>query len=207
MIRFEGVSWRGRVHDVTLRLEAGACALVGANGAGKSSLLSLLAGRASPDRGRVSLAGVPARARQAAALRGYVPQRITLPPGARVAEVLAVAQYVRRADAAALEEAIERLGLAPLLPRRVTRLSGGETQRVAVAAALLGRPRVWLLDEPASALDAEGLERLADWLRDHVAQGGGALMSAHRLDEVARLAQRTVRLEGGRLVTGVRGKV
>ena len=200
MIRFEGVSWRGRVRDVNLALGPGATALVGANGAGKSSLLSLLAGRAGPDRGRVTVDGIPARDPRAAALRGYVPQRITLPPGARVREVLAVALHVRRADGAALEEAVERLGLAPLLARRVTRLSGGETQRVAVAAALLGRPRVWLLDEPASALDAEGLERLADWLGDHVANGGAAVLSAHRLDEVARLARGVVRMAEGRVI-------
>ncbi len=200
MIRFEGVSWRGRVRDVSLTIGPGATALVGANGAGKSSLLSLLAGRAGPDRGRVSLAGIAARDPRAAALRGYVPQRITLPPGARVSEVLAVALHVRRADPAALDEAVARLGLAPLLARRVTRLSGGETQRVAVAAALLGRPRVWLLDEPASALDAEGLERLAGWLGDHVDAGGTALLSAHRLDEVARLAQAVVRMADGRVM-------
>ena len=206
MIRFEGVSWRGRVRDVSLTIGPGATALVGANGAGKSSLLSLLAGRAGPDRGRVSLAGIAARDPRAAALRGYVPQRITLPSGARVSEVLAVALHVRRADPAALDEAVARLGLAPLLARRVTRLSGGETQRVAVAAALVGRPQVWLLDEPASALDAEGLERLAGWLSDHVANGGTALLSAHRLDEVARLAQGVVRMADGR-VTEVAGVV
>ncbi len=200
MISLADVSWRGRVHDVTLELEPGAIALLGANGAGKSSLLGLLAGRARPDRGSVQLGGVPARDRRAAALRGYVPQRITLPGGARVAEVLAVARHVRRADAAALGEAIDRLGLEPLLRRSVTRLSGGETQRVAVAAALLGRPRFWLLDEPASALDAEGLERLSHWLHEHVAQGGTVVLSAHRLDEVTKLAQRAVRMEDGRIV-------
>jgi ABC-2 type transport system ATP-binding protein len=201
VIRLEHVSWRGRVRDVTLQLEPGATALIGANGAGKSSLLGLLAGRARPDRGRVELHGVSARDPRAAALRGYVPQRITLPSTARVAEVLAVARHARHAEASDLDEAIERLGLRPLLARTVTRLSGGETQRVAVAAALLGRPRVWLLDEPASALDAEGLERLSRWLRDHVSAGGTALLSAHRLDEVDLLARHAVRMEGGRLAS------
>ena len=200
MIRLDGVRWRGRLEDVSLGVDAGAVALVGPNGAGKSSVLALLAGRAAPDRGRVLLGTLQARDPRAAALRGYVPQRITLPGGARVDEVLAVARHVRRARASALDEAIDRIGLAPLLSRRVTQLSGGEAQRVAVAAALLGRPPVWLLDEPASALDAEGLERLTAWLDDHLAQDGIALVSAHRASEVARLARRVVRLEAGRLV-------
>lgn len=200
MIALERVSWRGRLHDVTLAIDPGATALIGANGAGKSSLLALLAGRAVPDRGRVLLRGVPARAADAAALRGYVPQRITLPRGARVHEVLSVAQALRRSGPETVDEAIERLALEPLLARRVGRLSGGEAQRVAVAAALLGRPLLWLLDEPASALDAEGLERLALWVDAHVDAGGSVLVSAHRAEEVERLARRVIRLEAGRPV-------
>jgi len=205
VIRLEGVTWRGRVDGVTLEIERGAAALVGANGAGKSSVLALLAGRAAPHRGRVVLGGVGARAARAAALRGYVPQGIALPGGARVHEVLAVARHVRGADASAIGAAIERLGLESLLGRSVSRLSGGEAQRVAVAAALMGEPQVWLLDEPASALDAEGLERLTAWLEDHVDRGGVALVSAHRSDEVARLARRVVRMENGRVVSDTGG--
>ena len=200
MIRFDAVSWRGRVHDVTLEIGAGATALVGPNGAGKSSLLALLAGRASPQRGRVQLARRGARDPEAAALRGYVPQRIALPRAARVREVLAVARHLRGASGEALDQAIDRLALAPLLDRRVSRLSGGETQRVAVAAALVGGPPVWLLDEPASALDAEGLRRLAAWVEAHVGAGGTVLVSAHRAEEVERLARRVVRMEAGRVV-------
>lgn len=200
MIRFDAVSWASRVSDVTLDIGPGATALVGPNGAGKSSLLALVAGRAAPHRGRVVLAGRGARDPEAAALRGYVPQRIALPRGARVREVLAVAQHLRAVGAEALDEAIERLALAPLLDRRVSRLSGGESQRVAVGAALLGRPPVWLLDEPASALDAEGLSRLVAWVEDHLVAGGTVLVSAHRAEEVERLARRVVRMDAGRVV-------
>jgi len=199
MIHLHDVHWRGRLRGVTLELPAGASALVGANGAGKSSVLALLAGRARPDRGRVMLGGVAASEAHAASLRGYVPQRIALPSGARVDETLALARHLRGADAAAVDDAIERLALEPLLARRVGRLSGGEAQRVAVAAALLGAPPVWLLDEPASALDAAGLERLAAWVDDHVAAGGSVVVSAHRATEVERLAQRVIRLTAGRV--------
>ncbi len=200
MIRLEGVHWRGRLDGVSLSVETGAVALVGPNGAGKSSVLALLAGRAAPRRGRIEIGGVGARDPRAATLRGYVPQGIALPGGARVHEVLAVARHVRRASDEAVAEAIERLALDPLLGRRVARLSGGEAQRVAVAAALMGDPPVWLLDEPASALDAAGLERLGAWLADHVDAGGVALVSAHRSAEVARLARRVLRMETGRIV-------
>lgn len=203
MIHVDDVRWRGRLDGVTLSVDAGAVALVGPNGAGKSSVLALLAGRATPQRGRVEIGGVPARDPRAAALRGYVPQGIALPGGARVHEVLAVARHVRRASEDAVAEAIERLALDPLLRRRVARLSGGEAQRVAVAAALMGDPPVWLLDEPASALDADGLERLGAWLHDHVEAGGVALVSAHRATEVARLARRVVRMAARRIVATV----
>lgn len=205
MIRLEDVHWRGRLDGVSLSVEAGAVALVGPNGAGKSSVLALLAGRAAPQPGRVEIGGVGARDPRAAALRGYVPQGIALPGGARVHEVLAVARHVRRSADDEVAEAIERLALEALLGRRVASLSGGEAQRVAVASALMGDPPVWLLDEPASAFDAEGLERLGSWLADHVEAGGVALVSAHRSAEVARLARRVVRMEAGRIVAGGAG--
>jgi ABC-2 type transport system ATP-binding protein len=199
VIRYQGVHWRGRLRGVDLTVEHGAVALVGPNGAGKSSLLALAAGGARPERGRVLVDGVGARDRRAAALRGFVPQRVALPPGSRVFEVLALARHIRGAGEAEVRDAIDRFEVGPLLARRASRLSGGQAQRVALAAALLGRPRLWLLDEPASALDAAGLERLATLVAEHVADGGVVLVSAHRPEEVSRLARSVVRLDDGRI--------
>jgi len=98
-------------------------------------------------------------------------------------------------------DAIERMGLAPLLGRRAGRLSGGERQRLALASALMAAPAVWLLDEPAASLDRDGLARLAAWVRAHAAAGGTVVVGAHRDEEVAAYRpSRVLRLEAGRVV-------
>jgi ABC-type multidrug transport system ATPase subunit len=199
-VAVEGLGVPGRLVDVTLRLEGGAVALIGANGAGKSSLLHVLAGRLRPRTGRARLFGRPPRAAEVARLRAYVPQRIELPPHLRVAEVLDAAARARDAGEAALAEARDRMGLEPLLQRPVGRLSGGMRQRVALAAGLVGAPPLWLLDEPASALDAGGLARLEAWAREHVAAGGTVLVSAHRPEEVDAFAREAVLMKDGRVL-------
>jgi ABC-type sulfate/molybdate transport systems ATPase subunit len=92
------------------------------------------------------------------------------------------------------------MGLAGHLKRPVAQLSGGWRQRLALAAGLLGYPPLWLLDEPASALDTEGLQRLQDWLAAHLATDGLVILSAHRQEEISRLAERFLRLENGQVV-------
>jgi ABC-type multidrug transport system ATPase subunit len=189
----------GRIDGVDLEVGAGATvALIGANGAGKSSLLHVLAGRLRARGGTVRVAGHAPRSAAAARARAYVPQRIDLPTHVRAGEVLAVAAHARDADAAALRDAATRMGLHHVLADPVGRLSGGMQQRVALAAGLVGAPPLWLLDEPASALDAGGLARLGAWVADHAAAGGAVITSAHRPEEVAAFADDAVLLRGGR---------
>jgi ABC-2 type transport system ATP-binding protein len=191
---------RGRLSPVDLRVDRGVTALVGGNGSGKSTILALVAGRLPPTEGQVRVGGALAGTPAAAAIRADVPQRVAFPGRARVAEVLGVAMAARGVDAAEADEAIEKLAIRALLHRFTGRLSGGERQRVALAAALMGRPRVWLLDEPAASLDRDGLARLADWVRAHAAAGGTVLVSVHRDEEVAAYApRRVVHLEAGRI--------
>jgi ABC-2 type transport system ATP-binding protein len=138
------------------------------------------------------------RSSAAAALRGDVPQQVTFPPRARVDELLGVARAARGATEEQVRAAVERLGLAPLLARPIARLSGGERQRLALACALMTEPPLWLLDEPAASLDAEGLARLAAWVTDHAAAGGSVIVGAHRAEEVeAYQPVATVRLADG----------
>lgn len=190
---------RGRLEPLSLELGPGAYALVGPNGAGKSTLLGLLAGRLAPSGGRVLLDGQPARSVAASRLRAYVPQQIAWPRHLRAGEVLAAARRMRGAPAAAAEEAARRMGLSEVLQRPVGLLSGGMRQRLALAAGLMGEPRIWLLDEPASALDPGGLARLVDWVADHRAHGGCVIVSAHRPEEVEALADEVLLLAHGRL--------
>ncbi len=197
-----GASVPGRLSDVSLTLPAGsATALIGANGAGKSSLLHVLAGRLRPRVGHARVAGVSPRGREVASVRAYVPQRIDLPAHVTVFEVLAAAARARGLARDSVEAGVERMGLASMLGDRVSHLSGGMQQRVALAAGLLGAPSVWLLDEPASALDAEGLARLAAWVEAHVAGGGTVVTSAHRPEEVDAFAREAVLMQEGRVVS------
>jgi energy-coupling factor transporter ATP-binding protein EcfA2 len=119
-----------------------------------------------------------------------------------------VARAARGAGDAAVADALQRMGLEPLLARPAGRLSGGERQRVALACALMSTPPVWLLDEPAASLDRDGLSRLATWVRSHAAAGGTVVVGAHRDEEVrAYHPARLLRLEAGRLVADEAGVV
>ncbi len=191
---------KGRLNGVNLRLEGGSLALLGPNGAGKSTLLGVLAGRLQADRGSVRLFGHLPRSPEAARRRAYIPQQIAFPPTLRVAEVLQTAQKLKQATLEEKAEAAWRMGLEAHLKRPVAQLSGGWRQRLALAAGLMGSPELWLLDEPAAALDAEGLARLQSWLLAHLGTGGMVVLSAHRQEEVSRLAERYVRLEHGQVI-------
>lgn len=196
----EGLVVPRRLNGVSLRIEVGAVALIGANGAGKSSLLHVLAGRLRPRRGRVRVCGVAPRDRRAARLRAYVPQQVALSPHLRGSEILAAAGRARGLAPADWRAAADRMGLEAILDRPVGRASGGMQQRLALAAGLIGEPPLWMLDEPASALDAEGLERLAAWTDAHVGAGGSVIVSAHRPEEVDAFARDAVLMKDGRIV-------
>jgi len=200
MVEVVGLYKKGRLEDISLRLEAGSLALLGPNGAGKSTLLGVLAGRLRPDGGMVRLFGHHPQSPGAARVRAYIPQHLTFPPTLRVEEVLEAARQLKGASPAEKKEALGRMGLAGYLKRPVAQLSGGWRQRLALAAGLMGYPPLWLLDEPASALDREGLGRLQDWFSAHLATGGLVILSAHRQEEISRLAEQFLRLENGQVV-------
>jgi ABC-2 type transport system ATP-binding protein len=194
------LSLRGRLDAVSLSVTSGALALIGANGAGKSTLLHVLVGRLAPHAGEVRVYGHPPRSHEAAALRAYVPQRISFPTHLRVVELLTAAARLKAATKEQALAAAERMGLQDVLERSIGALSGGMTQRLALASALLDGPPLWLLDEPASALDGGGLERLAEWSRAHVLAGGTVIVSAHRPEEVEAFADDAVLMRAGTVV-------
>ncbi|MFZ5710950.1 MAG: molybdenum ABC transporter ATP-binding protein [Pseudomonadota bacterium] len=185
----------------------GLTAVFGPSGAGKSTLLRLIAGFERPDpaaTARIAFGGevwvgprvfVPPHRRRVAT----VFQDARLFPHLDVAGNLAYA--AERSGAANTGQVVEMLGLGPLLGRRTGSLSGGEAQRVALGRALLCAPRLILMDEPLSALDAARrgeILPLIGRLRDEV--GLPILYVSHSLAEVARLATRVVLLSGGRVV-------
>lgn len=185
----------------------GITALFGRSGSGKTSVLRAVAGLVRAAEGEVNLNGevwqergrfVPTHARPI----GYVFQEASLFPHLSVRKNLQYGwQRIPPAQRRiAYDEAVELLGIAPLLQRDPRRLSGGERQRVAIARALLTSPRLLLMDEPLSALDHDAKQSILPYLeRLHDELGLPSLYVSHDPGEVARLADYMVILEQGRV--------
>ena len=160
--------------------------LRGRNGRGKTSLLRLMAGLATPAAGAVHCDGLPLP-RAGTAWRErllFIGHANALKEDLTVAESLRFLAQIqgRTCSAAALADALARLGIAPLAARPVRTLSQGQRRRVALARLALPQPpSVWLLDEPFDALDDDGVRLLNALLSEHAAAGGSTLLTSHQL--------------------------
>ncbi len=179
-------------------------AVLGPMGSGKTTLLMLLAGLLPPWRGAVRVAGRPAGSPEARRLVGLLfqsPDDQLFNP--TVEEEIAYALLtagVPRAEAVEAARRVARsLGIEALLPRRPRRLSYGQRKLVALASILVYEPRVLLLDEPLSNLDAEAAERMLRAIRRHAEEGGLAVIATHDVDLVLEASTRTCILADGRL--------
>jgi ABC-2 type transport system ATP-binding protein len=181
-------------------------ALVGPNGAGKTTLLLILATLLTPDRGEVHVAGLPVT-RDPMGVRtrmGWMPDVFGVYDQLRVREYLdffAQAYWMDKASAAArTNELLPLIHLEEYADKPVHVLSRGQKQRLAMARALVHRPKVLLLDEPASGLDPRSRLELRDTLRGLAAEGVAVLVSSHILSELEEMADRVVFMAGGRAV-------
>jgi len=193
----------------------GVTALFGPSGAGKTTLVNMIAGLVAPDRGRIVLdqlvlfdskqrIDVPAHRRRI----GYVFQEGRLFPHLSVTANLDYGRRMGRLarDPAEVARVVALLDIGHLLDRRPGKLSGGERQRVAVGRALLMRPRLLLLDEPLASLDAARKREILPYLEKLRDEAGVPMVYvSHHAGELRRLASTVVRLEGGR-VAAVGGK-
>ena len=188
------------LEDVSLDVPAGQLlGLLGPNGAGKSTLLSLLLGLRRPDSGRVELFGGDPREPARRALLGCTPQETALPATLKVREVLDfVAGHYP--DPLPTGQLLEQLGLTEQAGRQTGGLSGGQRRRLSVALALVGRPRLLVLDEPTTGLDVDARHLLWQRVRDFHADGGTVIVTSHYLEEVEALAQRVVVVASGRVL-------
>ncbi len=179
--------------------------ILGPNGAGKTTTIRMITGFLPPSSGRVIVAGQDLLAAPLAARRhlGYLPESVALYPEMRVNEYLAYRaqlEGMRRPDARqAIGEALERCLLQDVSAQIIGTLSKGYRQRVGLAAAILHRPRVLVLDEPTVGLDPKQIIAIRELIRE-LGRERTLLLSTHILPEVEQLCNRVLIIDRGRIV-------
>ena len=194
------------VDDVSFTVADGQiCGLLGPNGAGKSTIMNILTGYLSATSGQVMVAGhpLPEEADAAKACVGYLPEQPPLYPEMTVQEYLTFAAELKGVKKAERKEqvcrAVRRTGLEAVLPRLIRSLSKGYKQRVGIAQALLGSPRLIILDEPTVGLDPAQVIEIRNLIRE-LGKAHTVILSSHILSEVQAVCQQVLILSKGHLV-------
>ena len=188
------------VRGVDVSIAAGeTVALLGPNGAGKSTTIDMLLGLLSPDGGSVSLFGRPPRQAVAEGAVGAMLQTGSLIRDLSVRELVSMVASLYPSPLG-VDETLELTGIARLGGQRTQKLSGGETQRVRFAIALVADPQLLVLDEPTVAMDVEGRHAFWTTMREVAARGKTVLFATHYLEEADAYADRAVLMARGRVV-------
>ena len=197
---------RPAVQDLSFTVPDGQIyGLLGPNGAGKSTIMNILTGYLAPTQGEVKVAGfrLPEQAQQAKACVGYLPEQPPLYPEMTVQEYLDFVAELKGVKRAQRKQqvltAARRTGLEEVLPRVIRSLSKGYRQRVGIAAALLGTPKIIILDEPTVGLDPAQMIEIRSLIRD-LGKTHTVILSSHILSEVQTVCDRVLIIAHGRLV-------
>src|SRR3954452_13962845 len=174
--------------------------LVGPNGAGKTTLLGLLLGLARPDAGELEILGRPVGRTLVLpdGVAGFV-DGPGLYPALTARQNLAALARLRGDGADGIADALAQVGLTAVADDRVRGFSLGMRQRLGLAAALLTRPRLLVLDEPANGLDPAGTRHVHRVLTGLAARGAAVVLSSHRMDDMAAVCGTVTLLAGGRV--------
>lgn len=190
------------LRGLTLQIRAGEIfAVAGLNGAGKTTAMKILLGLCRPDSGVIIRPGQPGPAGETVSV-GFAPEEPDLPEYLKVTEVLHAAcrlSGVRHSDAL-IDRAIQMLALEQEKDRLVEQLSKGTRQRVSLAAAIVHRPQLVILDEPASGLDPLGRQLVKRVIRQLNQEGATVFFTTHILSDLPGLCHRIGILHAGRLV-------
>jgi ABC-2 type transport system ATP-binding protein len=190
------------VRGLSLRIEAGECfGLLGPNGAGKTTTIEILEGLLAPTSGEVRIFGHTwaDNPRQLREWIGISLQETRLSEKLSVRETIELfASFYR--EPCSTTEILEELQLTEKSDAWVGKLSGGQKQRLAVATALVGKPRILFLDEPTTGLDPQSRRQLWDIIRVFQKKGGTVLLTTHYMDEAERLCDRLAIVDHGEII-------
>ncbi len=190
------------VDGVSFDVEPGVVTgFLGPNGAGKTTTLRMILGLARPTSGTASVEGSAyAGLADPIATVGAVLERSGFHPGRRARDHLRTVARAARLPESRADEVLEAVALTDAGGRRAGQYSLGMRQRLALATALLGEPRILILDEPANGLDPQGIRWLRDYMRWYAAQGRTVLVSSHLLAEMSQTADAVIVIARGKVV-------
>ena len=193
------------VDGVSIELRGGEClGLLGPNGAGKSTLIRIVVGRVLPDAGRVAVFGSRAGSLDARAALGWVPQELALYPRLTCGENLAAFGRYHGLSGGKLAESVDWcLKWAALDDRAgelAKNLSGGMKRRLNMAAGIIHRPRVVLLDEPTVGVDPQSRNRIFEMIEALRKEGAAIIYTTHYMEEAERLCDRVAIIDHGRII-------
>ncbi|MBP1357913.1 MAG: ABC transporter ATP-binding protein [Sulfolobus sp.] len=170
-------------------------ALLGPNGAGKSTLLKVISGLIKPDSGVVKVMGEDSKSPKVRALLGYLPEDADPFPGLSVIDNLKFISAIRGVDESQIYELIEILGLRQYINYKASALSRGNKQKLAIAMAILHKPRILLLDEPLNYLDIPSQETVLELLKGF--RDSTFLVSTHILSVADKLTEKALIISNG----------
>ncbi len=189
------------VNQVDLVLKAGeSVGMAGHNGAGKSTIMKLILGLITPTEGEVMLLGERTGSKAGALLRsqiGYLPETVALHPSLTGIETMDFYAKLKKQPLSKNRELLERVGISQAARRRVGTYSKGMRQRLALAQALLGEPKVLLFDEPTTGLDPASRQMFYEVVRELNGRGATVLLSTHALAELDGHADRIIVMKNG----------
>jgi ABC-type multidrug transport system ATPase subunit len=207
LIAVEGVTKRYgeivAVNGVSLEIARGEVySLIGANGAGKSTLIRMIIGITEPDEGKVFIFGDDLATRDPATRRhvGYLPEELVLYERLTGREYLELVAGLKGADAAQIPDELEFFEIDHAQGKLVGGYSLGMRKKLGLAAAMIGRPEILVLDEPLNGLDVEMMRKLRLRIADERGRGRALLVSSHVMSFVERISDRAGVMRAGRLV-------
>lgn len=191
------------VDRISLRLHEGVYGLLGANGAGKTTLMRLLCGILKPTGGSISMDGVDVTAEEYRALLGYLPQDFGYYPdftGMKFLQYMAALKGLDKESARKkAAELLKLVGLSEVGKKKIKTYSGGMKQRLGIAQALLGDPKLIILDEPTAGLDPKERVRFRNLIGD-LGKENIVLLSTHIVSDIEHVADTVLMMKGGQLI-------